>query len=215
MTEYEWHHYNIPEKQLKFVFDRLNPTQRKLRLFVCGLCWHTQYPPAPLERDRYLRNDERNRTGIEVGERYADGAADEEERERAFAILDAAERQFWEESDGGDRNFAWAARACVAPKITGVEAEPGLQTDITPSSILKDIFGNPFRPVALDPSWLTPTVVQLAEHIYRERAFDQMPILADALQDAGCDNNDILNHCRQPGEHVRGCWVLDLLTGRK
>ncbi len=47
-----------------------------------------------------------------------------------------------------------------------------------------------------------------------DRAFDRMPILADALQDAGCDNLNILNHCRQPGEHVRGCWVVDLLTGR-
>ncbi|MCE9560796.1 MAG: hypothetical protein K8U57_01950 [Planctomycetes bacterium] len=83
------------------------------------------------------------------------------------------------------------------------------------TGFLRDIFGNPFHPVALDPSWLTPTVVRLAEHIYHKRAFDQMPILADALQDAGCDNADLLNHCRQPGEHVRGCWVVDMLTGRK
>jgi hypothetical protein len=66
-----------------------------------------------------------------------------------------------------------------------------------------------------DPSWLTSTVVALAEGIHQERAFDRLPILADALQDAGCDNDDILNHCRQPGEHVRGCWVVDLLTGRR
>jgi hypothetical protein len=80
---------------------------------------------------------------------------------------------------------------------------------------VRDIFGNPFRPVAVDPSWLTETVVALAEGIYQERAFDRMPILADALEDAGCDDADVLNHCRQPGEHVRGCWVVDLLTGRK
>ena len=79
----------------------------------------------------------------------------------------------------------------------------------------KDIFGNPFRPVVLDPSWLTSTVVALAQGIYQDRAFDRMPILADALQDAGCENDDILTHCRQPGEHARGCWVVDLLTGRK
>lgn len=81
--------------------------------------------------------------------------------------------------------------------------------------LLREIDGNPFRPVALDPAWLTSTVVTLAEGIYQARAFDRMPILADALEDAGCDHADILTHCRQPGEHVRGCWVVDLLTGRK
>jgi hypothetical protein len=81
--------------------------------------------------------------------------------------------------------------------------------------VLRDLYGNPFRPVAADPSWLTSTVVQLAEGIYRDRAFDRMPILADALQDAGCENEDVLNHCRQPGVHARGCWLVDLLTGRK
>jgi hypothetical protein len=83
------------------------------------------------------------------------------------------------------------------------------------AALLRDIFGNPFRPVALDPSWLTSTVVALAEGIYQDRAFDRMPILADALQDAGCDNEAILNHCRQPGEHVRGCWVVDLVLAKE
>jgi hypothetical protein len=55
----------------------------------------------------------------------------------------------------------------------------------------------------------------LAQSIYTDRAFDRMPILADALEDAGCDNADILNHCRQPGEHVRGCWAVDLILGKK
>lgn len=81
--------------------------------------------------------------------------------------------------------------------------------------LLRDIFGNPFRPATLDPAWLTSTVVALAEGIYQERAFDRMPILADAIQDAGCDNADILSHCRSESTHVRGCWVIDLLTGRK
>src|SRR5262249_11989426 len=72
------------------------------------------------------------------------------------------------------------------------------------------IFGNPFRHVAVDPSWLTSTVVTLAAGINAERAFDRLPILADALQDAGCDNPEVLAHCRGPGPHVRGCWVVDL-----
>jgi hypothetical protein len=81
--------------------------------------------------------------------------------------------------------------------------------------LLRCFFGNPFRPVAVDPAWLTETVVALAEGIYQEWAFDRLPVLADALEEAGCDSDNILTHCRQPGEHVRGCWVIDLLTGRK
>ena len=85
---------------------------------------------------------------------------------------------------------------------------------ILSEQLVRCIFGNPFRPVTVDPAWLTPTVVALAEGIYADRAFDRMPILADALQDAGCDNADILNHCRSDGPHVRGCWVADLLRGK-
>lgn len=82
-------------------------------------------------------------------------------------------------------------------------------------SILRDVMGNPFRPVTAEPTWLTPTVVALAEGIYEDRAFDRLPVLADALEDAGCHDADILAHCRQRGAvHVRGCWVIDLLTGR-
>jgi hypothetical protein len=83
------------------------------------------------------------------------------------------------------------------------------------SCFLRDIFGNPFHAVAINPSWLTSTVLTLAEGIYDERAFDRLPILADALQDAGCENADILNHCRSAGPHVRGCWVVDLLLGKE
>jgi hypothetical protein len=89
-------------------------------------------------------------------------------------------------------------------------AEERVQTEI-----LRDIFGNPFSPVAIDPSWLTSDVVALATGIYDQRAFDRMPILADALQDAGCDNEEVLNHCRGPGLHVRGCWAIDLLLRKE
>jgi hypothetical protein len=81
--------------------------------------------------------------------------------------------------------------------------------------LLRDIFGNPFKPVALDPSWRTEADVAIAEGIYAERAYKRMPVLADALEDAGCSHEDILSHCRGDGPHVRGCWVVDLLTGRK
>lgn len=63
-------------------------------------------------------------------------------------------------------------------------------------------------------NWLTPTVVALAVSIFIDSAFDRMPILADALEEAGCDNPDILNHCRGACSHVRGCWVVDLVLGK-
>jgi hypothetical protein len=70
-------------------------------------------------------------------------------------------------------------------------------------------------PVRLDPAWQTPTVLALARGIHANCAFDRLPILADALQDAGCDNEDILSHCRGDGPHVRGCWVVDLVLGKE
>ena len=80
---------------------------------------------------------------------------------------------------------------------------------------LYEVFGNPFRLVAVDPAWRTSDVMLLATGIYAERAFDRMPILADALQDAGCDSDEILNHLRDPNAtHVRGCWALDLVLGK-
>jgi hypothetical protein len=84
--------------------------------------------------------------------------------------------------------------------------------------LLHDIFGNPFRPVSINPAWLgwnDATAVKLANAIYDEKTFDRLPILADALEDAGCDNADILNHCRSEGPHVRGCWVVDALLGKE
>jgi hypothetical protein len=83
---------------------------------------------------------------------------------------------------------------------------------------LRDIFNNPFQSVAVDPIWVTwngDTVKHLAKEIYDDRAFDRLPILADALEEAGCADADILAHCRGGGDHVRGCWVLDLLLGKQ
>ena len=77
------------------------------------------------------------------------------------------------------------------------------------------VFGNPFLQITLNTLWLMPNVVALAQAIYDERAFDRLPILAAALKEAGCDDADILTHCRSPGPHVRGCWVVDLLLGKE
>ncbi len=94
------------------------------------------------------------------------------------------------------------------------------RTDIRKAvaDLLRDIFGNPFRSLAVVPSWLDwhgRTILRIAQGIYDDRLFDQLPILGDALEEAGCTNADILTHCRQGGEHVRGCWVLDRLLGAK
>ena len=82
------------------------------------------------------------------------------------------------------------------------------------SDLVRCIFGNPFRPATLDPNWRTSTVLTLAQGIYDERAFDRLPILADALQNAGCANEEMLAHCRGEGPHARGCWVVDLVLGK-
>jgi hypothetical protein len=87
--------------------------------------------------------------------------------------------------------------------------------DRTLAVLLRDIFGNPFRPVTFSPSWRTDTALSFAQQMYESRDFGAMPILTDALQDAGCDNEDILGHCRGDGPHVRGCWVVDLVLGKE
>ncbi|OAI53023.1 hypothetical protein AYO44_16370 [Planctomycetaceae bacterium SCGC AG-212-F19] len=97
------------------------------------------------------------------------------------------------------------------------EQDGGVDTSIRReiANLVRDIFGNPFRPVTIEPAWRTSTVTSLAQGIYDQRAFDRLPILADALEDAGCSNANVLNHCRGGGEHVRGCWVVDLVLGKE
>lgn len=112
--------------------------------------------------------------------------------------------------------FARIANSWSHPTPTPVREEAVAAERSAQIGLLADIFGPlPFRPIVRDPAWHSSTVVSLATSIYDERAFDRLPILADALEDAGCDNADILNHCRQPGEHVRGCWIVDLVTGKE
>jgi hypothetical protein len=99
-------------------------------------------------------------------------------------------------------NPAWAAEAAG---------------DAARVALLRDIFGNPFRPARVDPSWLRwndGTVPKIARGIWDDYRFADLPILHDALLDAGCDEEALLAHCRSPEGHVRGCWVLDLLLGK-
>ena len=120
----------------------------------------------------------------------------------------------------GQRSIAtpgsrWSALTTDSTESLKVATSSGSQYRPWIPFLLRECVGNPFRPVTLDPTWLTSTVVALAEGIYQDRAFDRMPILADAIQDAGCDNDDILTPCRDAARtHVRGCWVVDLVLGR-
>jgi hypothetical protein len=101
--------------------------------------------------------------------------------------------------------YAWSGVQKAVEKALG---DPSLLR-------LLDELGDPFRTTQREAACLNPTVQQIASTIHEHNAFDRMPILADALEDAGCTSANILQHCRQPGEHVRGCWVLDLILGKQ
>jgi len=105
----------------------------------------------------------------------------------------------------------------ATPKLPGPNWQPPSIAELTVQChLLRDIFGNPFRPVVFDPAWRSDTALSLAKHIYESRDFSAMPILADALQEAGCEGDEILTHCRDESlTHVRGCWVVDLVLGKE
>jgi hypothetical protein len=118
----------------------------------------------------------------------------------------------------------WLARLTLAGTadlwpvaLESIKANPKVKRKQT--AILKDVLGPlPIRTVAIDPRWTAwnnGTIPAIARRIYEERAFHELPILADALEDAGCTDPDVLSHCRGPGPHARGCWVVDLLLGKE
>ena len=210
MTETEWGAATDPAFMLESVKGKTS--DRKLRLYAvaCGRLVSHGWYYSEAEAAFYL------------SEMYADCRVDGDALRtgREQAIADA--NQVLADWDRGKRDTIWAAIHSaensieIAPDYTigYVRAILGPIPDWMLCRFADDIFGNPFRPVAVDPDWLTSTVVALARGIYDDRAFDRMPILADALQDAGCDNDDVLTHCRGDGPHVRGCWVVDLLLGK-
>jgi hypothetical protein len=114
----------------------------------------------------------------------------------------------------------WASDAAaftsdaVAKSVTRMTKAPQVELHAH-ACLVRCIFGNPFRPVVFAPSWRSETAVALAAGIYEERAFDRLPILADALEEAGCDHPDVLNHLRGPGPHARGCGVVDGVLGKE
>jgi hypothetical protein len=200
VTEAKWLASTDPAPMLEFLRGKVS--DRKLRLFACG--YYRQIWDTLTERHA--------RKIVEISELYADGVGKPQ-------ALSGARRNGWNEVV---KNTAWVVAgdsAWEAARRTTVNyyLRNSFPTDIRKlihCGLLRDIFGNPFCPVSVAPAWLTSNVVALATGIYGERAFDRMPILADALQDAGCANEDVLNHCRDDGVHVRGCWVVDLLLGK-
>jgi hypothetical protein len=203
VTETEWLTCPHPESMLDFLREKL--TDRKHRLFICA-CVRQLWEALP---------DERLADAVEVGEAYADGEIEESEREdwfrslrRAFEVQDDSRLRVW---------FRCAADLVRRPVRPGALGTPAMMNPdrLRECALLRDVVGNPFRSVEFDPAWRTPTAVNLAQVAYAERRFDDLPVLADALEDAGCTDADLLGHCRGPGPHVRGCWAVDLLLGKE
>ncbi len=208
MTEAEWLAATDPTPMLEFLNGKVS--DRKWRLFGVACARYGL---------QFLQND-RCRSAVEVVERKADGTAHPDELRAACGEVED-EMNIWPADDLN--RFWWAVGGLFHPQsreaaqysasavLSGQEPE----AQIAVQAALFCIVGNPFRAVAVAPSWLTSTVVALANQMYNSRDFGTMPILADALQDADCDNEDVLNHCRSDGPHVRGCWVVDLLLGKE
>jgi hypothetical protein len=136
--------------------------------------------------------------------------------QQTVGAADLPSRGVWSNSKYTANAYAWAnddsgsASPDDSPTIQALrEAHLSVQ-----ESIFRDIVGDPFRPVAFDVRWRTDDVLGLARAAYDDGAFARLPMLADALMDAGCDDEAILAHCRGPGPHARGCWVVDLALGK-
>jgi hypothetical protein len=219
MNEVQWLDCADPTPMLEFL--RGKASDRKLRLFsvaCCRLVWD-------------CLTTHRSRRSVETAEEYADGLATDAELVRAYSMaMDAAHatqtrgsrRRYGHPLLQSEAKLFYAATIahCHKPFLIGRLRWVGRDDEIKPMSpaLLRDIFGNPFRPATINHAWLAwndGTVRKIAQAIYDERAFDRLPILADALEDAGGNDENILNHCRSEGQHVRGCWVVDLVLGKE
>jgi hypothetical protein len=180
--------------------------------------------------------DDRTRKAVEIVECYADGEAQKQELERArkgasnardgidkerrLRIVERRKLKRLAYSSVALIDMATSGRRDLVPYLLGYGYLEGIKRAEKKAlhhrhvTLIRDIIANPFHPITVNPSWLTRTVVGLAQAIYTDRAFDRLPILADALEEAGCTDADILAHCRGPGPHVRGCWVVDLILGK-
>jgi hypothetical protein len=221
MTEKEWLACDHPAPMFRHL-GRM-PNKRKARLYAVACCRHAWegMPKGPC------------RQAVEVAERLADGQAGEKERLAAFRALPRKQ-------SGVNWNAVWAAESAVARHVArmlrahvhtaNVVAQHRAAGDLDLQSRLWDsdystypalvrcVFGNPFRPAAVAPevlAWHDGLLRSTATQMYDARNFAEMAVLADMLEDAGYRDPEVLAHCRGPGPHVRGCWAIDSIQGRK
>lgn len=227
--ESTWLETSTPQHLLRIVNGLGGGSPRRHRLAAAGCCrlvWDGLSEPL--------------RGFVEVAERYADREIHANDlrtaREHCYVLvssLDMAEKLVRRgkghgspalavlELLGREAKKALGGAVCCLLGILwgGVDWDlddcPAEPRRSTLCHVLRDVFGNPFRPTPFPRSWQAGPVLAVAESIYAERAFAEMPVLADALEEAGCDDPRILEHCRQPGLHARGCWVVDLVLRRK
>jgi hypothetical protein len=224
MTEAEWLSCTDPTRMLVYLQGKTS--ERKRRLFACVCYWrfHEGFIEDP---------DGEGLFAVELAEAYADGLTSAAELAKVRQEIVPG---LWDQCSSavvrheiadcatavplGD--VAPAARAFVfwvESNLIGDEVQEVVRREqAAMCAVLRDIMGNPFRPVVPEPAWLTwngGTVVGIAQAISEERAFERLPILADALQEAGCNEPNILAHCHADVDHVCGCWVVDLLLARE
>jgi len=241
MAEDEWLTCNDPERILELL--RGKATARKLRLFAVACCRRVEHMLVPDARAA-LEVAERFADGVaSIGDRkaararaldagwvrppdYPDDLFVHARGSAKSCVCYALAGSRYEAALGAsDKSRFSAVRfeynrlrvAGLLPVDVGWREQEERLHQVQRAAqvaLLRDIFGNPFHPPALHVDWLTPDVVSLARAIYDDRAFSRMPELAGALEAAGCDDADVLANCRAAGEHVRGCWVLDVVLGK-
>jgi hypothetical protein len=207
MTEDTWLRSTSLKAMLAIIKGKVS--DRKLQLFACA-CGRRNSHKMQNYYDQHV---------LDVAERYADGLASKDALATAF---DRGDECPTDDLDAAEfiahDSFEYA---CFEADCAARDAQHGGTTQEQVRSLLctllRDIVGNPFRPCAIDRSWgiqNARTVMKTARFIYERRAFDRLPKLADALEKADCVNAEVLQHCRDQGPHVRGCWLVDLLLGR-
>jgi hypothetical protein len=223
MTENEWAASEDPQPMLEYLSTLMSGTARRFRLFGCA-CLRRLWPLL----------DEQCRHAVNVAERFADGLAELREID---AINSALKKKVDSRHDyhvsavhalTGQDNWLLAKHTAgdAAEAQAAAQRKPGENRQLANVRrtaekreqvvLLRDIFGSePFHPTVISPNWLSTHAVSIAKEIYRDGSFGQLGTLADSLRAAGCDDERILNHCRQPLPHCKGCWCLDLLLGKE
>lgn len=214
------------------MFLRSKASDRKLRLFAVACCrriWHLLPDQMCREAVEMAEDFAEGKDGIgllrqveEAGEVYYDYQEDVPEERLAYfaggAIFQLGQEQLASDvvADAASGAVACSTLDAGGDRLGANAAKLG--ESAAQCHLLRDIVGNPFHPVSVDCAWLSwhyGRIQKLAQAIYDDQDFDSLPVLADALEEAGCTVADILAHFHQPGEHVRGCWALDLLMGKE